>query len=449
MTTNDDRSSTELMTGPLPAVAAPRNGIDTVALLTCYLFLLIVIPASLVVRSFGAAGQPAALFAAVLLCWYLVARQHPSLPLDRGRQPIRIAAVLFGCAIVAAYVSANRTGMPALQSNGADRGLILTSGWLGVVLLAADGIDRADRLAVLLRRVVLGATVMAVLGMIEFFTGIVITNYIAIPGLAVHEQVTDLMTRAGLIRAKGTAAQPLEYAAVLVMSLPLAIHQARYASRSVRFGRWLQVTLIAGAIPTAVARSALVGLAVIGILLIPTWPKRERRNAYLVLLASPLVLWLIRPSILTSFGTIFSQLGTDPSTTSRAGALSAAVPMIAQHPWFGQGFQTFFPQTQFFVDDQYLTSLIETGVVGLIALAGLFATGWFTARSMRLSAADTQTRDLARCLAAVVAVATLAFGTFDVLSFSIASGLYFLLLGCVGAAWRLTRDDVKVEDPRP
>lgn len=448
--TESDRSATALMTRPLPAVDAPSNGIDTVTLLTCYLFLLMVIPSSLVLGSFGAAGQPAALLAAVLLCWYLVARQHPAFPLDSGRQPIRTSAVMFGCAVLASYVAANRTAMSSLESNGADRGLILLAGWLGVLLLAADGIDRTDRLMVLLRRIVLGATAMAVIGMIEFFTGIVLTNYITIPGLAVHEQVTDLMTRAGLVRANATAAQPLEFAAVLAMSLPLAIHQARFAVRGLRLRRWLQVALIAGAIPMAVSRTAILGLVVIAVVLVPAWTRRERHCAYLVMLGWPVMVWLIRPSILASFGTIFSELGKDTSTTSRTGALAAAVPMITQHPWFGQGLATFFPQSLFFVDDQYLTSLIETGVFGLLALLGLFATGWLAARSVRLSAADQATRDLARCLTAVMAVAVLSFATFDVLSFSIASGLYFLLLGCIGAAWRLARAGVlKAEDPQP
>jgi hypothetical protein len=31
------------------------------------------------------------------------------------------------------------------------------------------------------------------------------------------------------------------------------------------------------------------------------------------------------------------------------------------------------------------------------------------------------------------------FASFDALSFSVAAGLFFLLLGCVGAAWRLGR----------
>jgi O-antigen ligase len=158
------------------------------------------------------------------------------------------------------------------------------------------------------------------------------------------------------------------------------------------------------------------------------------------MLAAPVLVWLARPSVLRVFGILFGQIGTDQSSKSRTGAYAAAAPYIAQHPWFGRGFQTFFPQTYFFVDNQYLTSLIETGIFGLLALLALLATGWFTARSARLAVTDPRSRDMAQCLAASVAAAAVSFVTFDGLSFTIAAGLCFLLLGCIGAAWRLAVD---------
>jgi O-antigen ligase len=423
-----------------PDLTARPASFDAVTLLTWYLVLLMAIPPYLVVGSLGAAGAPAALFAVALLCWYLVARRHPVFRLDTRRQPVRVAAVLFGCSIIAAYVSANRGTLPASQASGADRGLILVAGWLGVLLLAADGIDRADRLNAMIGRIVTGATAMAVLGITEFFTGIEPSKFIFVPGLTVHAQVTDLAARAGLVRVNGLTAHPLEFAAMLGMSLPLAIHRARFAPAARRKLRWMQVALIGAAMPLTVSRSAIIVLAVVAAVLVPAWPGRDRRRAYIVLLAAPLLVWLAKPGILTGFGSLFGQLGTDQSSISRTGAFAAAAPYIAHHPWFGQGFQTFFPQTYFFIDDQYLTSLIETGIAGAAALVALLATGWFTARSARLATRDAQARDLGQCLAAAVAATAVSFACFDALAFSIASGLCFLLLGCVGAAWRLARE---------
>ncbi|HEY7145393.1 MAG TPA: O-antigen ligase family protein [Streptosporangiaceae bacterium] len=416
-------------------LAWPRA--DAVSLLTCYLVLLMAIPSSLVVGSFGAAGGPAALFAVVLAGWYLVGRQHPAALLDHGQQPVRVAAAAFGCSVVASYVAANRMVLPGPQRNGADRGLLVLTGWLGVALLAADGIDGAERLQALIRRIVTGATAMAALGIAEFLTGVVFTKYVSIPGLTVHAQLTDLISRDGLSRVIATAAQPLEFTAVLAMCLPLALYQARFAAPGRRRWRWTQVVLIAGALPMTVSRSAIVGLAVICAVLIPAWSRRDRRRAYLVLVIAPVAVWLAKPGLLTSFAGLFRQLGSDSSSLSRTDAYSAAVPFIAHHPWLGSGFQTFFPQTYFFVDNQYLTSLIEDGVIGLAALVALLATGWFTARSARHASADPNTRELAQCLAASVAAAAACFATFDALSFTIASGLCFLLVGCTGALWRL------------
>jgi O-antigen ligase len=336
-------------------------------------------------------------------------------------------------------VSANRQALPALQENGADRGLISLAGWLGVLLLAADGIDRWDRLHTVLRRIVTAASVIAAIGITQFATGLNIAKYVSIPGFTTKVAFTDLTVRYGLNRPSVTTAQPLELAAVLALCLPLALHQARFAPAGSRLRCWLQVALIAGVLPMTVSRSAVVVLAAVALTILPTWPKRERRAVYLAVLGAAGLLWVAVPRMLTVFYQLFSQIGAESSSESRISAYSSAATFIAQHPWLGRGFQTFFPQTYFFTDNQYLASLIETGVIGLLALVALFATGWWVARSARRTVADAKTRDLLQCLAGSVAVAAVSFATFDGLSFAIATGLTFLVLGCAGAAWRLVR----------
>jgi O-antigen ligase len=330
--------------------------------------------------------------------------------------------------------------MPVLEKNAADRGLIFVFGWLGVLVLTADGITSMTRLTTLLRRVVFGATAMGALGMIQFFTRLDAAMYIKIPGLVTLVPYTDLLSRGALNRPSATASHPIEFGAVLAISLPLAIHQARFAPPGQRLRRWLQVAVIGATAPMTVSRSAMLGLAMVAIVILPTWKRRERWVAYGAILTAGVAMWATVHGLVGTITGLFSAIGTDSSTESRTKAYSAAGSYIAQHPWLGRGLGTFLPQTYFYIDNQYLTSLVETGIIGLLALLALLLTGWTTARAARRMTADPEARHLAQCLAACAAVATVSFATYDALSFSRAAGLTFLLLGCAGALWRLLRE---------
>lgn len=422
-----------------PVTGSPARRIDSVTVLSFYTLLLMGIPSTLVVAPLGAVGSPAMVFAVLVLIFYLVTWLHPRLAPAHGRQPVRAAGILFASAVITTYVSANRHVMPSLESNGADRGVILVCGWLGVLLMASDGIASMERLQKLLGRVVIGATCMAILGITQFFTGLDATKYILIPGLTAQSTASDLLSRDGLNRPAATAAHPLEFAAVLAMSLPLAIHRARFAPPGRRLNRWLQVALIGAALPMTVSRTAILAVVVICLVILPTWPKRDRRVAYGVLAAGVMCLWVAVPGLLGTFRTLFAGLSSDSSTTSRTSAFSSAGPYISQHPWFGRGFGTFLPATYFFTDDQYLNGTIEIGIVGVLCLLTLFITGLVTTRKVRRASTSPEYRDLGQSMTATVAVAMVTFGTFDALSFSMAAGLTFMLLGCTGAAWRLLR----------
>jgi polysaccharide biosynthesis protein PslJ len=426
--------------GRVTAAGKPAGRrVDAVTILTVWVVLLMGIPATLVVAPLGAVGGPATIFAAVVLVFYLVTWLHPALAPAKGRQSVRAAAILLTCAVIATYVSANRHIMPGLERNGIDRGIILICGWLGVLIMASDGIPSMERLKKLFGRVVIGATAMAILGITQFFTGLDATQYIVIPGLKAQSLNTDLLSRNGLNRPSATAAHPLEFAAVLAMVLPIAINRARFAPPGLRLRRWVQVGLIGAALPMTVSRSAVLAILAVAFILLPTWPKIERRIAYVVMALGVAGLWFLVPGLIGTFRTLFATLTGDTSTTSRTSAFSTAMPYISQHPWFGHGFDTFFPATYFFTDDQYLLSLIEIGVVGLFALLALFVTGLVTAQRVRRATNDQEMRDLGQCLTATIAVAMVGFGTFDVLSFNMAAGLTFLFLGCTGAALRLLK----------
>jgi O-antigen ligase len=290
---------------------------------------------------------------------------------------------------------------------------------------------------------------MAALGMAQFATGLDATRYIKVPGLSALTTATDLLSRGSFNRPSATASHPLEFATVLIMALPLALNQARFAPPGERGRRWLQVALIGFTAPMTVSRSAILGLIVVGLVLLPTWPRRDRRIAYVAIILASVMMWLTVHGLVGTMKDLFLNVGSDSSSTSRSNALAAAGTYVSHNPWFGRGLGTFLPQTYFYIDDQYLTSLIETGIVGMVALLAVFITGVYNARSGRRVTVDLANRDLGQCLAAGVAASAVAFFTYDALSFSMASGLTFLLAGCCGAYRRIQRDERARNDSIP
>jgi polysaccharide biosynthesis protein PslJ len=430
---------------PVQARLRVRSRVDAVTLLSCYVFLIMIIPAWLVFSPFEGVGQPSTIFAVIVFAWYLVTWLHPGTAPAAARQPVRLGIIVFSCAVIAAYVSANRTAMTQTMIDGADRGAISLAGWAGVLLLAADGIDSLDRLRSLLRRVVLCATAMAALAIAQFFTGLNAVEYLTIPGLVSwNNTTTDVLSRDQLNRVAATTLHPIELAVVLAMVLPFAIHQARYSLPERRLWHWLQVVLIGAALPLTISKTAVVAAAAVAMVLLPSWSKRDRLIGCAVIAAAGLITWEGIPSLFRAFRSLISGAAASSSTASRTDAFSSAAAFIARHPWLGMGFGTFNPQIYFYTDDQYLLSLIEIGAIGLLALMILFASGWMSARRARRASADPETRDLAQCLAATIAVSITSFATFDALTFPVAAGLTFFMIGCAGAMLRLVRSPASV-----
>jgi O-antigen ligase len=413
---------------------------DIVSLITLYVLFLMAIPSRYTFQPLGGAGAPTTMLGVVFLVVYLLRWAHPASPIGTVRQPLRVAGLGIFCAFIASYAASNLHKMEPLEQNGADRGVILICGWVGIMLLAADGVSSLERLEVLLRRIVFGASAMAALGITQFFTGLNVAKYIVIPGLTANQPYTDLAVRGSYNRPSATTIHPIEFGFVLATILPIAIHRARFAPRGQKFKRWLQVSLISVTLPMTVSRSAILGFIIVMAVILPVWPARDRWRALGGIAIGALGIQILIPGILRNLNNLFFAIGTDASTASRANALSNAMPLIGQYPWFGEGFGTFMPSVFFYTDDQYLNSAIELGLVGVVAIVALFITGLWSARNVRRRCADPEIRHLGQCMAASCTVMMVIFGTFDALYFPMAAGITFLLLGCLAALWRLTRE---------
>jgi hypothetical protein len=415
----------------------PRAPRDAVTLLSVYAFLLLLIPSRLVFSPLGGNGTPALVIGLVALVLWFASRRPENDRTLRAR-PVRFAIVVYAVANVTSYALAMLHSLDPAEIRSADRSLLALGAAAGVALCAADGIPSRERLETLLSRVVIFASIGAAIAALQFF-GFDLTKHFYIPGLHATSELGAGAIRSSFHRVAGTARHPIELGATLAMVLPIALHFAFKAQGREKLWRWVCVALLGLAIPMSLSRTAIVAVLIVVIVLLPTYPPVRQRAVLIIGGAWTVVMWLAVPGLVGTLGSLFSNYGSDTSVTDRTARYSRIGGLLAHHEFFGRGVGTFIPEKYFVLDNQYIASTLEVGVVGLCALIFVMLVSFGCARGARRMFKDPVSRDLAQSLAAASAVPLVVFATFDALSFPMIPGLMFLLLGVNGALWRLAR----------
>jgi hypothetical protein len=355
-----------------------------------------------------------------------------------GGRPVRIAMLIFTLAILASFVAGMTRDITQPEVLSAGRGLITIAAWSGLVVVITQSVTSYDRMETLLRRLVIFGSIVAAIGILEFYSGLNITNYVQIPGLSNNIDYNTLLSRGGFNRPSSTAIDPIEFGVVMSMLFPFALHQAITDLRPGNLLRkWLPVGLIAFAIPISVSRSGILAAGVGCLVMVVTWKPRQQR-AFIV--AGVIGLGALKVAAPGLLGTLFNYFTGLFGPSSGAGAVSTRTddyarnwPYIVQRPWFGRGFETFLPQIYDWTDNMYLKILIETGIIGLVSLLVLYLTGIHCAAAGRRRTQDETRRSLGQAMVASIAVAIVATATFDSLGFPMFAGIFFLILGLAGA----------------
>lgn len=413
-----------------------------VATITCWLiFLLYAIPAPLIVPQMTFAGRPALLMGLALFAWWVVARLSPTL-LMVGRQPLRWAALGYLLSILLAYIAGLMRGLPTLEANRQDFTLLLTLEWLGLILMVADGIPNWARLRTVLRTLVCLATFLALIGIAQSVLKYDVTKWLVVPGLELKGELTDFQARGddGRFRVAGTTVHSIEFATVLAMTIPYAIHFAKFAhTRAARRGFAVATFLMAGAIPMAISRTGVLALgSAMAVMFVLAWNWRFRYNFLFMSVALVGVLTIARPGLLGTLKSMFLWADADPSVAGRTDDYAHVSAWFSQRPWLGRGPGTLIPDLYLILDNQWLLTLVTGGIIGVAALALLHITCTTLAvLSFRRSHTD-EDKHLCAALISTQIVAVLVGATFDSLSFTTYSFTLALLCGASGAAWRLT-----------
>lgn len=427
-----------LLFGPRP---------DAVTIVGGMFVLFVAVPTRYSFVGFGPL-TPGMLLATMALLWWLWGRVTGEGSLDTRYQPVRpvVLVLLIGSAIGFSTMFTHPMTEEQFVNAHRSPGILLM--FAGVSLLVADGIQNRRRLDALIEIIVLCGGALAICGLIEQLTGHRLFSGARLPLLTENPSQLTITERDGFLRVAGTAKHPIEFAVVMAATIPLGIHLALHGRPVVRRTARVLTLLMGLALPLAISRSGVVGLAVGSLVLALGWSWRRRMAAMLGVLAVFTVLFLAAPRLAGAMSELFLQAGEDTSIEARTRDYRVLDDVLAESPVFGRGLGEYNVTDYEVFDNQYLASIVDGGYLGLgiqiFAFVAPMAVAWQVVRSGR----DEATRHCARAVAASLSVLAVTWAFFDGSGYRIATGLVFALTGLAGALWRLEHRDRDLQ-PEP
>ena len=294
--------------------------------------------------------------------------------------------------------------------------------------------EHVDRIV---RMLVGGGAIVAALSLVESWTGYNAFDHLdGILPLLQHVEAPGTSERGGKLRVMGSAQGSIALGAALAMLLPLA---AYLGYRTRRWFWWASMAVLAlGALATLSRTSILMLIVIIAVLL---WlrPKQVKKFWPVVLPALIVVHVMLPGTIGTIRSSFFPKEGLLAQQSENAGQrgsgrvadLGPALDEFSQTPIFGQGYGTRLTgrdkQNAQILDDQWLKTLLETGLVGAVAWL------WIFTRSIRrLSRAAKEDQSETGLLFVALAASVTAFGIgmvlFDAFAFIQVTFILFILL---------------------
>lgn len=409
---------------------------DAVTILTIFLVAVLLIPSRMVVGPLGAIGTPARLLGLAAMVWWLASRLNRSIGGDHGQQPLRAAVLAFTWWMLLSYGFAQLRDLQPLEAGGADRRAIVTVAMAGIALLAMDGIPNRERLELLLRRLVALGGVVAIIGLLQFF-GTDLVVQMRLPGLTLNRELNTIIGfRGGLPRVTATAVHAIEFAVIMSLLLPFALHFAFYG-KGRRWTAWLWTGAILLALPVSVSRSSLVAVAVSLPVLMVVWSWKARLTLIAFGIGVLGVLASAVEGLVATLTGLFQNVETNYSIQARIEDYEAIYGYVSEQPFIGRGAGTFNPEVYFYLDNQWLMTTVSTGLVGLALLALIYIVAFACMRGVQRRTDDDDTRHLAQAFIAVLVTFALTFALFDAFAFGINAGLFYLAVGLAGALWRI------------
>jgi polysaccharide biosynthesis protein PslJ len=430
---------------PLTLVAFQRTLLSWHTLLGAILVVILFIP---IRRYTVMGGAPVelepyrVLIALVLGSWFLALAADPN---------VRWRATGYGAPIGLLWMGilAGLAANPGRVNHNSElvlKAITFFASYFLVLCFVVSTIRKGRELDRIMKLLVGGGALVACAALYEWRTGVNLFNGLGrfIPFL-VYQDIGEAMIRGTGARALASAQHPIALGAGLVMLMPMAFYLFNRTRKLI----WLAcgVLLVLGALATG-SRTAAIMLFVVFATF--AWQKRQEMMRLLpIWLVMLVVIQGVMPGTLQSFKFIlnpsYAIQEQSKSQGTGAGRVADLGPSLSEwahgNPFVGQGFGTRVTTQDGveggaqILDDQWLTTLLENGAVGVIALMWLFCRA---IRRLSRRARETTGPDswLATALASALIAWTLGLFTFDAFAFIQVTFFAFIILGFASVAVR-------------
>jgi hypothetical protein len=321
------------------------------------------------------------------------------------------------------------------------KGLTFLLSYLIVFYLILSVARRRGDIEYLIRILVGGAAVVSIFGLIEAWSRYNIFNHLSsfFPLLKLADTSGEVL-RGGHTRVLASSQHPIALGAMLVMLLPLAIYLGRSTGRRIWWASGFLMLICALA---TLSRTGIVMLLVLGLVYVRRYPRTMKRMWPLIVPALLAVHFAV-PGALGTFkssffptGGLVAQQRDAPVGSGRVSSFGPGMHIVGQHPLLGEGFATRVVDgphpNSFIVDDGWLSTAMETGVIGVLAWLWLFTR--YVRRLSRLARReDGEYGWLLTGLAGSVLAYAVGMLTYDAFSFIQATFVMFILLALGAAA---------------
>lgn len=176
------------------------------------------------------------------------------------------------------------------------------------------------------------------------------------------------------------------------------------------------------------------------------WPVRRLAGLVAAALGAAAVAAVSGLGVFDAIISTFMGSADDPSLQSRARGIDYVMAHWTEHFWLGQGAFTYpLGPEQPVLDNEYLSRLIEGGILGLLTLIVLMITAIMYAARARNHCDDVPTTELINGVLGALVALTVVASVLDVSAFQQISMVRWLLIVLAGAAWALVKRNQKVQ----